>query len=356
MGAVRIFRKLVSLKDVDPSGLADGRAPVYRSASGKFEMEEVGGGAGGGAADWTVKNDTGAPLPKGTLVAFDSYDVVGTVPLVVEADGAVADKARVMGIVKADISDGASGDIVTEGELGGLDTSAFAEQDVIYPGGGGGWSPTPSTYVRSTAIVLRSDASDGVVYVFPSMPVFQSGTGTGSKFFLFEDSLSAAASEITIAGLNFDRWDHFKLRLENITPVVAAQDLRMTFKAGAADITGEYKAGGHTLRLDSTGTSSGVDLGGTDYCILTEDNHNTSEEGTVSLDMELSRIRTTVAVDEFRNQAKWGAHNIQASSVLGVSGDAYLNSTSSLDGIKLNFAAGNIAAGATWKIWGVKAE
>lgn len=43
--ATRIIRRFQHLLDVDFSGAADGRVPVYRTASGKFEMEAVGGGS-----------------------------------------------------------------------------------------------------------------------------------------------------------------------------------------------------------------------------------------------------------------------------------------------------------------------
>lgn len=46
--------KLKALRDVDPSGLADGDSPVWNASAGKFEFEASGGGGGGPASAFAV--------------------------------------------------------------------------------------------------------------------------------------------------------------------------------------------------------------------------------------------------------------------------------------------------------------
>jgi hypothetical protein len=61
--------KLKALRDVDPSGLADGDSPVWNATAGKFEFEVAGGGGGGGGGSFN------------SLAAFAGTGVDGDVVL-----------------------------------------------------------------------------------------------------------------------------------------------------------------------------------------------------------------------------------------------------------------------------------
>lgn len=482
-----------------------------QQAATKKYVDDNAGGGGGGAFDWSVRNESGATLTKGTAVYAADYDAVDSLPLVEAADGSVASTARVAGLIKADIANNANGDVVTEGELSGLDTSAWSRGTVLYATTSGALTSDLQPYSREVGEVIYSHVSSGIIKVYPSMSTFQNGTE--GQFYLKGGTTSAAQSELTIDDLQFSYWDHFLLRLQTVTPVSAAQDLRFKFRGAAANLTGTYEGGFTTLRLDSGGSRAGVDAGGTDYATLSEDNHNGTEAGMVSMEMKISRVPKTTYTDEFAgtmggfggpgycfvtiipaselsmdgdqvrlsftpssgtainfdrvyisevaatgdaydsdaatltklqfsaadgvtgstdevitsdwltysldsskallvaidsdvaasngsvattgfagyykashqaatadrsgfttytthrfmvsavetmadgfcNEVNWEGINAQASSVLKVDGAAYLNSGTGVDGIEMNFASGNIAAGANWKLWGIKA-
>lgn len=82
-----------------------------------------------------------------------------------------ATSAKTLGLVVADIAAGATGFVITQGVVGKLDTSAFAEGDTLYLGATAGsltatkpYAPNHLVYI---GVVERSNAGNGQIYVRP---------------------------------------------------------------------------------------------------------------------------------------------------------------------------------------------
>lgn len=116
-----------------------------------------------------VNNRTGATLTKGTVVYVTGAQ--GNRVTVAKALGTSdATSATTFGVVEADIANNQSGFIVTEGSLGGLDTSAFSEGAPLYV------SPTTAGAITATkpvapqhmvlvGFVERSHSVNGSIFV-----------------------------------------------------------------------------------------------------------------------------------------------------------------------------------------------
>jgi hypothetical protein len=136
------------------------------------EVVLVGGGTWAeGNVGFEVKNQTGATIPKGTLVGL-----VGTVGssgrLLVApflADGSEPSEYAV-GIVTTDILDGADGIAIDHGKIRGVNTSAWPAGTVLYasstvPGGLTNTQPlAPNNKITAAAVVL-SDTTNGTLEV-----------------------------------------------------------------------------------------------------------------------------------------------------------------------------------------------
>jgi hypothetical protein len=82
-----------------------------------------------------------------------------------------ATSAKTLGLVVADIAAGATGFVITQGVVGKLDTSAFAEGETLYLGATAGsltatkpYAPNHLVYV---GVVERANAGNGQIYVRP---------------------------------------------------------------------------------------------------------------------------------------------------------------------------------------------
>jgi hypothetical protein len=132
---------------------------------------EAGGGGGGSSTDdtVTVHNDSGGALTKGTVVSLDLAATAG----VIEAyalDGTIWDTLP-FGVVEADIANGATGSVKLRGVLSGLDTSAWAVGNPLYPGASGALTTSGHGSGLHVAVVLTVHATTGSIYVLPGFDV-----------------------------------------------------------------------------------------------------------------------------------------------------------------------------------------
>jgi len=125
-----------------------------------------------------VGNTTGVTIPNGTVVGFAGAT---TNALLVEpylADG-VQSSLYILGVMTHDLPDsGDKGYCTTFGFVRGLDTSAFAVGDVLYasPTVTGAFTnvkPTAPDNVIVLAACIVSDATDGVIFVRPTIEQVQ---------------------------------------------------------------------------------------------------------------------------------------------------------------------------------------
>lgn len=122
-----------------------------------------------------VRNDTGVTIPNGTVVGFAGAGAGGGLsvsPYV--ADGS-SPSEYIVGVMTHDFPDnGTFGYCTVFGYVRGLDTSAFSVGDILYanPSVAGEFTnvkPTAPNNVITVAAVTISDATEGVVFVRPTI-------------------------------------------------------------------------------------------------------------------------------------------------------------------------------------------
>jgi hypothetical protein len=125
-----------------------------------------------------VTNTTGVTIPNGTVVGFAgaTADAISVAPYL--ADG-VQPTLYMLGVMTHDLPDsGARGYCTTWGFVRGLDTSAFSVGDILYAsplvaGAFVNFKPTAPDNVIPVAACIASDATDGVVFVRPTVTQMQ---------------------------------------------------------------------------------------------------------------------------------------------------------------------------------------
>lgn len=135
-------------------------------------------------SEWTSKalavvepcrNESGAPLTKGTPVYISGYSVGQDLILVTGADADSASTMPCIGLVAADIGNNANGYVVIEGDINGVDTSTYTVGDALYVSGTAGaltaTRPTGTALIQEVAVVLRVHATLGVLQVIPGSEV-----------------------------------------------------------------------------------------------------------------------------------------------------------------------------------------
>lgn len=151
-----------------------------------------------------------------------------------------------IGLAAATYSGGATGEIITWGALGGMNTGSFSAGDLLYVAAAGGLTNVRPAHGQFVAYVMRAGGGDGVVGVAPQAPYNRIIT------------LTDAATIATNAGQS----DSFRVTLGGSrtlgNPTNARDDQMIRFEV-IQDGTG-----GHTLALDSkfndpNGYYTGVD-------------------------------------------------------------------------------------------------
>jgi hypothetical protein len=123
-----------------------------------------------------VRNRTGVTIPNGTVVRFAGAEQNGTARLLVapfQANGQFPNLYG-LGITTEDILDGADGFVNVWGKLRTIDTSAWNVGDILYvspttPGAMTNVKPTAPNNVMPVAAVLRKDATQGEIFVRPTI-------------------------------------------------------------------------------------------------------------------------------------------------------------------------------------------
>lgn len=333
------------------AGIDTTNGDVYFSTDGitvaHIDVSQIGaGGGGGGALDWSVRNESGSTLTKGTPVAFSSYGAGASKPLIVAATSASSNTARAMGLVKTDITNNSNGDVVTEGELSGLDTSYWADGTVLYPGVSGGLSSIPGPFSRATCIVIYSHATNGIVYVLPSMPVHQLGTGVPAEQFIYSGSQPLADAELSIGGLYFDSFAHFRVEIPLVEVDTDATDVKFNFTNGGTSITSTYNGGGQYAAFNS-GTNGAIQYDGSTHCYLGKSTSSAADHGLRNLILRLYKLQGFLNV-------RWETDLFHSSGTdYHITGSMHV-AASSADGIRITPATGNLVGGITWNVFGTK--
>ena len=121
-----------------------------------------------GAVRFGAKNESGSTLLKGKVVSITGVSGNETLVDLADADDVTARPA--FGLVYADANNNAACEVVTFGNLTGLNTSAFSEGDILYvdttAGGLTATAPTgEAAAIQNIGKVIRSHASAGIIKV-----------------------------------------------------------------------------------------------------------------------------------------------------------------------------------------------
>jgi hypothetical protein len=123
-----------------------------------------------------ARNNTGNTIDNGTVVGFAGAEQNGEARIEVSpynANGSVP-SLYAIGVATQDIEDGEDGRITVWGKVRDVDMSAFTVGDILYadPATTGGFAnvkPTAPNAVVSIAAVLNNDASEGEIFVRPTI-------------------------------------------------------------------------------------------------------------------------------------------------------------------------------------------
>jgi len=153
-----------------------------------------------GAVRFAAKNESGATLLKGKVVAIIGVNGSETTVDLADADNASARPA--FGLVYADANNNAAVEVVTLGELAGLNTSAFSEGDTLYVSTtAGDVTTTPPTSeaadIQNIGRVIRSHASAGIIRVGGAGRANQTPNLDSAKIFLGNASNQSVATAVT---------------------------------------------------------------------------------------------------------------------------------------------------------------
>jgi predicted heme/steroid binding protein len=257
---------------------------------------------------YLVKNQTGAPIPKGTVVRADG--TVGTSGRILIApflaNGTVPSKFCI-GVTAETIADGADGFVTAFGKIRQINTASFPNGTVLYasPTSAGGFTATaphaPNNIV-TVAIVINSSTSNGAIFVRPTFssninedegvkitsPVLNQGLFYNGGYWVNKTIASAlgytpanAATTLTINGQTFDLSANRTWSVGTVTsvglsaptgfsigssPVTGAGTLALTFASGYSLPTNASQANWDTAynnritSLTTTGTSGAATL------------------------------------------------------------------------------------------------
>ena len=126
-----------------------------------------------------VENNTGVTIPNGTVVGFAGVGVGGTLRVAPYLADGVQPTLYILGVMTHDLPDSQDrGYCTVWGSVRTLDTSAFSVGDLLYAsplvaGGLTNVKPTSPDNVVVVAACLVSDATDGVIFVRPTITQMQ---------------------------------------------------------------------------------------------------------------------------------------------------------------------------------------
>jgi hypothetical protein len=148
-----------------PTNADDGRILYFDIDSGNWISDDIANIANV-VKDCKTSVATGS-IPKGTPVYYAGFD--NDLLVVEAADASDPLKMPCIGIVAEDLDDTNAKKVISFGKLQGVDTSAFANGDVLYVAAGGGLTttrPTGNSEIQRIATILKSDNPGGLMKIY----------------------------------------------------------------------------------------------------------------------------------------------------------------------------------------------
>jgi len=214
-----------------------------------------------GALRFKAKNDEGAQITKGQVVYIKGLAGDGETPTVGLADADDASKMPAFGLAFNTANDQAEIQIVSVGNLYGLNTSAFSVGDTLYvdttAGGLVNTKPTGETaQLQNIGRVIRSNNGAGVIMVGGAGRSAATPNLDDGKIFLGNASnqaVSTALSAINLTSFNDD------LGLATVATTGAYSDLSGTPTLGTAAALDVGTSANNVVQLDGSARLPAVD-------------------------------------------------------------------------------------------------
>ena len=194
--------ELTSVDNADVLVIVDDSA----SETKKISFANLSAGISVGNAtqlQFTALNNTGSTIAKGAAVYISGYTTDTQISL---ADNSSAATMPCFGLTSDAIANGATGVVVTAGELSGINTSSFTEGDELYVGTGGALTatkPTGTALIQKVAKVAKAAGSGdllvmgaGRVNDIPNLPDGNIWIGDSSG--VPQDKTLTAGTNVTI--------------------------------------------------------------------------------------------------------------------------------------------------------------
>ncbi len=154
-----------------------------------------------------VENNTGVTIPNGTVVGFVGVGAGGALSVAPYLADGSQPSLYILGVMTHDFPDsGSQGYCTSWGYVRDIDTSGFSVGDLLYPsttvaGAFTNVKPTAPDNVIPVAACLVSDASDGIIFVRPTIEQMQ-------YYGVFSKTTDATPAAINTAyTLTFDNTD-----------------------------------------------------------------------------------------------------------------------------------------------------
>ena len=144
-------------------GLETTDSPTFASVTAEDFIGDL-----NGAVRFEAKNSSGGDLLEGRAIRVTG--ISGNTPEVEYANASASSGMPAFGLVRTDILNGATGEIITFGDLKGVNTSAFNLGDTLYIGTGSdgvltNTPPTGSAFIQNIGKVTRFHSNNGTIKV-----------------------------------------------------------------------------------------------------------------------------------------------------------------------------------------------
>jgi hypothetical protein len=155
---------------------------------------------------WFVKNQTGASIPKGTLVyASGTVGASGRILIAPYIANGTIEGRFILGVTAEAIANGADGYVIAKGKLRGVNTSAYTAGTVLWAsaataGALTSTEPTAPNVKAAIAFVVYQDAANGILAV---------RRDSGTKLFDATDVNISSASTGQLLRYNSNRWENW---------------------------------------------------------------------------------------------------------------------------------------------------
>jgi hypothetical protein len=152
-----------------------------------------------------IRNSSGVLLAKGQAVYISGYHVGSDNPEVDSADADLGGAYPSIGLIAADVANNANGTAIANGQINGIDTSAWSVGDSLYVSidpattlGLTNSAPTGTAVIQKVGEVLRSHATLGVIQVTGPARVEGVPNIPDGQFWIGD--ASAVATPVTMSG------------------------------------------------------------------------------------------------------------------------------------------------------------